>query len=260
MKYPLARAAFGLIGALAVFLFLSEFARSTADAAGSIISSFQVPKSDGYERYLNGIVSVGNHYWICDAWDRGEYYPASIIKVDAAGSIIGSIPNPTGKGYIKGLGYRGSIPVHGECLYVNAGETCFTHLITTGGSVVSSFNPEFHAGDIAWDGTYIYLTNPSARKIFRFYENGNFDKSYNAPDAAPTSGRIPFGLAYDGGYLWVSCYGKNDRIYKVRPSNGSIWSSFPVPNPHAHVTAITAGGGYLEYIDDALDHVFVVDK
>jgi hypothetical protein len=260
MKYSFARTASALSGAIAVFLFLSEFAGSPAGAAGEIVSSFRVPKWDDCERYMNGIVSVGSYYWICDSWDRGENYPPSIIKVNTSGSIVDSILNPTGKKYIIGLAYRGNVPNHGECLYVNAGETCYTYLITTAGSVVSSFNPGFHAGDLTWDGTYIYATNPKARMIFRFDPNGSCASSYNAPDADPSSGRIPFGLAHEGQYLWVSCYGKNDRIYKVRPSNGSIWSSFPVPNSYAHVTAITTGGGHLEYIDDARDFVFVVEK
>jgi hypothetical protein len=259
MKYSIKLTAFALLNAGAAFLFTLVCIES-AEAAGSIVSSFQVPKSGAYERYLNGIIKIGNNYLLCDSWNRGSSYPPTVIEVNTAGSIIGSIENPTGAGYIKGLAYRGVKAPYGECIFVNANETCHTYLMTTAGSVISSFAPGFQAGDLTWDGTYLYTTNPATRRIFRFYENGSLVSSYDAPDNDPASGRTPFGLGHDGQYLWVGCYGKNDRIYKVVPGNGSVVSSFPVPNAYAHITALTADGGYIQYIDDALDVVFVVDK
>ncbi len=90
---------------------------------------------------------------------------------------------------------------------------------------------------------------------------------------------VPFGYAWDivasyptpvsnprgyqtGGILfgYVVRAGPTPYVYGFQLGTGSIVSSFPVPNAYVHITALTASGGYIQYIDDALDTVFVVDK
>jgi len=60
----------------------------------------------------------------------------------------------------------------------------------------------------------------------------------------PSPSIIPFGLAWDGNYLWHA-----DRasklIYKLSPANGSIITSFTPPAPISDPAGLTWGGSYL---------------
>lgn len=66
----------------------------------------------------------------------------------------------------------------------------------------------------------------------------------------PSPGQLPYGVTYDGSYIWVSCdeTGK-ESVYKCDPANGSVVSSFRVGT--TGLFGCVYDGSYLWY--DALD-------
>ncbi len=72
-------------------------------------------------------------------------------------------------------------------------------------------------------------------------------KSIPSPD-------FPYGLTFDGNYLWVGCSDANsaDMLWKVDTADGSIVDSIPVPNPNGFykVKALTYDGQYLWVFED----------
>lgn len=251
------RAAAAVFGTAWGAVCLLPWVRPEAEAAGSIISSFQLPGP--YARLVTGLTKVGDNYWFTEGWGRSGYEPEYIYEVTAGGNVVSSFPAPGGRRYLKGLAARVVAP-WGNCLWLCAGEPKEILTVTTAGSVVSSFGINHYGGDLAWDGDILYCTDYVGRKIYKYTAGGSVVGTLAAPDADPNSGRVPYGVAWDGQYLWVVCYGKGDQIYKLNAATGSIYGSFPVPNEYAHVLAITEDGAYLTYADDAVDMAFTIDK
>ncbi len=77
---------------------------------------------------------------------------------------------------------------------------------------------------------------------------------------------FPYGLAFDGTYLWVGTSYANssgDAIWKVDPSDGSVVGSIPIPFPYQFykVKALAYDGHYLWVFEDisGTDKFFKVD-
>jgi DNA-binding beta-propeller fold protein YncE len=240
-----------------------------AKAAGTILDSFQI---DSYEEYLlTGLTKIGNNFWVTDGWwyeyeTEGEVnhvYEVTRV-VGAPGSIVSSFPSPQGYNNLKGIAHRVMAP-YGNCLWLCAGENPPSILtVTTTGSIVSasSFTIDYQAGGLAWDGTYLYSVDYQNGKIYKYNSAGSIITPFpvDAPDKN-SKDRVPFGIAYDGQYLWVTCYGKYDRIVKMTTTGSITGTAITVPNtPHPFPTAITAEGAYLWYADDATDTFYKIDK
>lgn len=86
------------------------------------------------------------------------------------------------------------------------------------GAVLSSFTSTAgtNTRGLEWDGAYLAFGNTSTHYLYRATTAGSVNNSF----ACASMGN---GLAYGGGYYWVS--NSNDRIYRVNGS-GSTLSSF----------------------------------
>jgi sugar lactone lactonase YvrE len=92
---------------------------------------------------------------------------------------------------------------------------------------------------IAWDGTYIWLTGETNRRIYKVNPaNGAVVSSIPSPNTLPT------GLAWDGSYLWVADAASYE-IYKLDPSSGSVVSSFSAPGTHQSCEGLAWDGANL---------------
>ena len=89
---------------------------------------------------------------------------------------------------------------------------------------VSSFGFD-HAGvDLAWDGEYLWTTDPRVDKIYKLDTNGNLISSFDSPDV------IPRGITWDGEHLWVNSSSRK-KIYEIDTS-GNVISSFTTISMH----------------------------
>jgi len=121
--------------------------------------------------------------------------------------------------------------------------------ITTSGSVVSSFaSPGPSSAGLAFDGTYLWVSDYSNDRIYKITTSGSVVSSFASP--GPNS----YGLAFDGTYLWVSDI-TNDRIYKITTS-GSVVSSFASPGPFSYGLAFD--GTYLWVSDYSNDRIYKI--
>jgi sugar lactone lactonase YvrE len=200
---------------------------------------------------------------------ENHFYEAS-----TTGSIVGMCYPPlpsTGYSHYRGIAYVDD-PLYGDCLWAYAAQnengppTIIKMKAIGTGSIVSSF-PVYGGykggGGLALDesGGHLYHLDYVGYKIYKYTTAGSVVTSFDTPDKNAKD-RLPYGLAYDGQYLWVTCYGKYDRIVKMTTTGSIITGGiFPVPNtPNPHPTAITADGTYLRYIDDATETFYQVDK
>lgn len=147
---------------------------------------------------------------------------------------------------------------------------------------------------LTWDGTHLWVTAETERRIYRVDTLGNIDTVISNPATIPT------GLAWDGMYLWCGDHSPR-RIFKINPANGQIirqftppgsvsneglawdgtylWNtnwynnqiwkldtlgtvitSFPAPGaPNAASTGLTWDGTYLWNSDQLRDSVYQID-
>jgi len=93
------------------------------------------------------------------------------------------------------------------------------------------------AGGLAWDGKYLWDVSTTSRKICKYDTNGNVLTSFDAPN-----GYYPFGLTYDGIYLWCSAapeiFKQEDmKIFKIYPGKPSEGRPSPTPTPMPTLTS-----------------------
>jgi len=76
---------------------------------------------------------------------------------------------------------------------------------------------------LAWDGTYLWISDYDTRKAYQV------DPATGAAvRSIPVPGTYPNGLAWDGSALWYVDSG-GDTIYKLNPSDGTVLLSIPSP-------------------------------
>lgn len=246
-----------------------------AAAGGSIVNSYPLhdPGSEPlYDRsfLITGLTKKSEESGIKDyfitASDRDIIYVIDVSEVTEKWYIRGQVTLPTSFKRIRGIAYN----QQGNHLWVYAGAYdgqppgAKILKVTTGGSVIDSFqaHEDHEGGGLAWYGAYVYVLDYAARRIYKYTAGGSLLDNWpkNAPDYASTD-RIPYGIAADSNYLWVTSYGKYDRIIQMTKNGSLTGSVINAPNTfHPHVTAITTDGNHLMYADDATDTLYEITK
>jgi len=265
-------------GAFFFAAFYRDLGVSEARATGNIISSFDLHEMSGGTNFLiTGLTKKADNFCFTEGWMLA--YENEFYEVTTTGSFVRKWYPPlpsTGYSHYRGIAYF-SDPQNGDCVWAYAaqnenGPPTIIKMKASGiGSIISSF-PVYGGykggGGLALDETagYLYHLDYVGYKIYKYTTDkhptaGSVVRSFDTPDKNAKD-RLPYGLAYDGQYLWVTCYGKYDRIVKMTTAGSIITTeSFSVPNrPHPHPTAITADGPYLRYVDDATETFYQVDK
>lgn len=153
-----------------------------------------------------GVDMSGTYIWTC------SYIPARVYQLNTAGSILSSFAGP-------GAGY--GLALDGNYFWYSAATTDTIYRITTTGSVVTSFpHPGSFAGDLDFDGTYLWIADwPSANGgIYKVTTKGSLVDSM-VP--APGAGR-PSGCCWDGNYLWYHDYKSPYLVIQCRVAYASV--------------------------------------
>ncbi|MCK4389834.1 MAG: chitobiase/beta-hexosaminidase C-terminal domain-containing protein [Desulfobacterales bacterium] len=107
---------------------------------------------------------------------------------------------------------------------------------------------------LAWDGTYLWLSDGLNDTIYKLSISGNVVSSFASPCGDPMD------LAWDGTYLWIiDAWGTDDKgniLYKV-DSSGNIITSFEVPSDIN--TGLTWDGYFLWAADCTNNKIFKLD-
>jgi hypothetical protein len=198
------------------------------------------------------------------------------------------------KGSSMGLAYDGTYLIFLDVDF-DDGEAIYK-LTTTGSKVPGTAEPprkpEADQKGLAWDGSYIWVSIPGYKEIWKvgsgdepitvpnefiydityhdgyLYEvdgkNGTIYKinvatgatvdSYTAPDVTDDK---YFGLTTDGTYLYAGTYGEDDLILKYT-LGGSYVSSFNAPCDHPH--GLAYDGTYLWCVDDITEKFYRFEK
>jgi len=268
-KYIVIAAA--VAGGVFFFVALNALTRvPEAKAGGSIVNSFT--NVDVYDStfLITGLTKKSEdsgikRYFITFS-DRNIIYSIEVSEGIKKWYTAGQVALPAAYKKIRGIAYN----QQGNHLWVYAGgydgqpPGAKILKVTTGGSVINSFQAynDHEGGGLAWYGPYIYVLDYAERDIYKYTAAGSLLDNWpkNAPDHGSVN-RIPYGIAADSNYLWVTSYGKYDRIIQMT-KNGSITGSvINAPNTfHPHLTAITTDGNHLMYVDDATDTLYEITK
>ena len=118
------------------------------------------------------------------------------------------------------------------------------------GNVVSSFDsPGFRPTGLAFDGTHLWNADSADGKIYKLDMSGNVISSFASP------GSDPSGLAFDGTHLW-NADSASGKIYQL-DMTGNIVSSFA--SPGANPTGLTFDGTHLWNADDTDNKIYKLD-
>jgi hypothetical protein len=140
-------------------------------------------------------------------------------------------------------------------VYILAILVAATGAFGIGDWVVSSFNvPSGCTSPIglAYDDTYLYVTDMADREIYVLTETGSQVDSF-------TVGSTPewfTGLTYGGGSLWAVGVG-NVSVYEINPSNGNILSSFSLEASNSSPHSVTYFGGELYVSNSASANPYI---
>jgi DNA-binding beta-propeller fold protein YncE len=256
-----------------VFFFVALFVLvpiREAEAAGSIVNSFTNVDENDRTFLITGLTKKSEasgikEYFITFS-DRDIIYKIEVLEAIKKWDTLGRVTLPASFSRVRGIAYNDQA----NNLWVYAGhyegEPPGPKIlkVTTSGSVITSFQAsEWHAGGgLAWDGTYVYVLDYAERRIFKYTAGGSLLDNWpkNAPDYASTD-RIPYGIAADSNYLWVTSYGKYDRIIQMTKNASLTGSVINAPNTfHPHLTTITTDGNHLMYADDSTDTLYEITK
>lgn len=139
--------------------------------------------------------------------------PEALVTLD----VIDSFNAPAW--WPMGLAFDGT---HLWCLALNTPNPTTIYKLDTDGNVVNTIpSPHGNCEGLAYDGVYLWSSDPIHEKIYRFDTSGNVVSSFDFP--------VVGGIAYDGEHLW--CVGTDiiwERLYKLDTS-GNIIASFNAP-------------------------------
>ena len=222
-------------------------------AAGSVISSFQLPPETGFEyksgRASQGLAYDGTYLLYLDVCWEGDFRP-TIYELTTGGSIYSSYQAPEiDPPYHKGLAWDGD--------YVWISKASWTGnwvmpISPFGGPITT---PNDFPYDITYYDGYIYEVDGAEGTVYKIdVSTGSTVDSFSGPDV--TDDRF-FGLANDGTYLYVGTYGRDDRIYKYT-FGGSLVSSFAAPTDHP--LGLAYDGTYLWCVDDQTEYFYQFEK
>ncbi len=138
------------------------------------------------------------------------------VLPDPSGRVFTVVDSFTGPfGYSGGLAYDGR--------YIWNSDTwsppcSIARIDPVTHAVVRMFAPTYGDRDMAFDGTYLWVSHWSTNSIYK-YDTANFSlvASYDPPFAGHAHG-----LAWDGAYLWVG--EESGRIYKMNTTGDTIRS------------------------------------
>jgi hypothetical protein len=186
-------------------------------SALTFVSNSNAMRTPGYQP--SGLAYDGTYLYVSE--DSGF---RRIYKLDPqTGTVKGSFlaPSPTGfdgNGNPNGLAYDGN---NGHLFVIDVGTDSGGGIVyeidTSGTTLYHSFNIPFRGGAIAFDGTYIYVSDFDSSTIRVVTRNGDFVREFDAPSIRPAD------MVFDPttGYLFVIDE-LNTMVSKMTTSGGLL--------------------------------------
>jgi sugar lactone lactonase YvrE len=176
---------------------------------GKVLQKYDWTLSD----FPIGLAWDGEYFYVSDdtpdeVFEAGEGF---IYKVDMDFKLVGKLPAPSF--WLRDMTYDGSSLLVPTAKEDEEGRGKIFFLDPKTGSVRREFlTPHGHPSGLAWDGTYIWLSNAeflgNRDYIYKLDTKGTVLATYPAP------GPYPSGLAFDGQYLWVVDWG-TETMYQL---------------------------------------------
>lgn len=135
---------------------------------------------------------------------------AYIYHVDTSGNLISSFESPSFM--------PGGLTCDGQSLWASDDGSDEIYELDYSGTLLSSFGCPNYGEDLAWDGTYLWLSCSDPVFSAQIY---CMDRSGNIVDSIQCPGDDPCGLTYDGSDLW-NADDMTGRIYRLDPDGGNF--------------------------------------
>jgi sugar lactone lactonase YvrE len=212
--------------ALTAMLSMVHVAAAQAAPVGTL-KQYKVPTANSQPRSITS-GSDGN-FWFTES---SEFLPAAIGRITPAGAVT---EFPVG---CAGCILSDIVQGPGGILYYTSNDAALGR-ITTAGAVLAPIpmpNSNALAGDLASDGTSIWITDFNNNVVWRYrIALGTFTQY-----TPPTAGSVPFDVAVDSaGTVWFTEFG-NNAIARLNPASGVI-TEFATTSPPRGITVATDG-------------------
>lgn len=184
---------------------------------GAVVSSFTWLLGD--PQGPQGLAWDGTHLWNASAWQNKVWE----LSTDGSQISVLNAPRP----WSTGLTWDGSslwVSSWGDGTWGDGDERIYN--LATDGSIVSEFllpATIWIPRDLAYDGEYLWLASQYDRKIYQLSTSGDVLWSVDVDDITGISGHpaypgigTPYGLTWDGEYLWVSLQSTVDTVMQLR--------------------------------------------
>ncbi len=261
----------GTVGA-GLFLFSGLLIPSTAyGLVASVVASFQLPpRLDDYDQFRGRVIQDlawdGSYLWFVNTDTHGFGDAPEICKVfydegGGTGSVVASFNIPgSGPELHKGLTWDGQylLTTWGEY----PGKIYFIDPASPGdfaGYLMLSFSLPYGLTyqPVSGEPGYLWTVANDTSKVYKLNKtNASVLSSF---DTATTLGAEckPAGLNWDGQYLWLTAFGRNDAFFCYN-TNGSLVGSFAAFSAQPHPTGITWDGDCLWYVDCCTDTFYKI--
>jgi hypothetical protein len=159
---------------------------------GSVVSSFKVSTTG-----LFGCCYDGSYLWY-DALNASLEY--NMYKVTDTGSVLSSWPSPVSR--TVGCAWDGTY----FWLSSYFGSLGWA---TTTGSLLGSFGTSWRPTGVMYDEYYLWTAEYNQPTVYRITTSGSVVSSFDFPAGQP------WGLGYDGEYMWLTSIAGQGYVYKV---------------------------------------------
>jgi hypothetical protein len=182
---------------------------------GSVVRQFAAPGTS--YQYNRGLTHDGTDLWIT-GYDSGLSPAYRVYRIsDIDGTVLQNWGAPNGAP-ANGLAWDGT--------YIWVVQSTSPYQLhqcnPADGSIVASITPPYATSEyrgITWDGAYLWGVSPKGERQYYAYRvcqinsvNGNLAKEFITPMYGINTNWIqPWGLTWDGEYLWLGGYGNVEK-------------------------------------------------
>jgi len=214
-------------------------------------------------RNPQGLAWDGTYLWFLDANFQHSKEPY-IYKIDfdessGAGEIISSFVVPGLKYNQKGLAWDGTYLLSAAA--ESGGRIYVIDPSEPGNATYLSVGPDYPYGlafeESPFGVSSIWTVDNKEKRVYELSRNTGSTVSSFPIDVG--ADREPAGLSFDGTYLWLSAFGKNDKLYGYTKAGSLVGTFTAEPFPtggRAHPIGATWDGDYLWYVDGCTDYFY----
>jgi sugar lactone lactonase YvrE len=168
------------------------------------------------ERPMGLAVDAAGNTWVADTNLH------RVVEYDKSGNYVRQLTGSAEAGFGEPRGV--AVAPNGNIWVAEKASRRFQQFTPTGQFVSKFTNLGVEPHDIAFSNdSYMWVTDPNAKKVFKFLPDGTLSKTISIPQPAGGTA-IPFGIDVDNfGNAWIAVQG-TDKVLEYSPSGTQLFS------------------------------------